>query len=159
MHSSGIAPRISKLTSTLSGKRFRFDPKNLAGALVVTLGVVAWAGSAQAQTLQPTPDTAAQARALYDQRLQACDAALPRPEYEACVRAAGVALDRTGLAASGTKAVESTDGRAKIYVAPGTAPPPGGSAELAPKTVTSRDGRATLLVPTDSTLRSTRVHP
>lgn len=159
MHSSGIASHITESTTASSGARFRFNFTRLAEALAVLVSLTAWAGSAQAQTLQPTPDTAAQARALYDQRLQACDAALPRPEYEACVRAAGVALDRTGLAASGTKAVESTDGRAKIYVAPGTAPPPGGSAELAPKTVTSRDGRATLLVPTDSTLRSTRVHP
>jgi hypothetical protein len=128
-----------------------------AVAFLVALGAAGYRTHASAQYASTRISTArAEARALYDQRLKACDAALPRPEYEACIRAAGAALDRRGVAANGTKAVESSDGRAKIYVAPGTTPPPGGAGELAPKTVTSRDGRATLLVPSDSTLRSTR---
>ncbi len=131
--------------------------KGTALAFLVVLGSAGISSTALAQSRYSTEaGNTAEARARYDQRLRACDAALPRPEYEACIRAAGRALDRRGVAANGTKAVESSDGRAKIYVAPGTTPPPGGSAELAPKTVPSRNGRATLLVPSDSTLRSTR---
>lgn len=134
--------------------------QSVAIAFLVILGLAGFSSQALAQQkLMPTGNTPADARTRYDERVRTCGEGLPRPEYEACIRAAGVALDRTGVAASGTKPMESSDGRAKIYVAPGTSPPPAESSELAPKTVTSRDGRATLLVPSDSTLRSTHTNP
>lgn len=98
-----------------------------------------------------------EARSLYDQRIAACDVGMPRPRYEACVRGAGIALDRTGLPPTGNTPVESTDGRAKIFVAPGAAAEratdPVPADDIVQTTRPSADGRATELVPSDSTLR------
>ncbi|MES2186831.1 MAG: hypothetical protein V4505_19925 [Pseudomonadota bacterium] len=96
---------------------------------------------------------AAQAQALYNQRVAACDTGQPRPAYNGCVRAAGLALDRSGTLSSGGSSAESVDGRSTIFQPPGAAIQNVAPSTVVPETTTSDDGRATLLVPSDSTLR------
>jgi hypothetical protein len=109
-----------------------------------------------ALTLAPAcaQNSAVQAQALYNQRLAACDTGQPRPAYNACVRAAGLALDRSGTMSSGASPGESVDGRATILQPPGAAVQNVAPSTVVPETTTSDDGRATLLVPSDSTLRN-----
>ena len=97
---------------------------------------------------------AAAAQALYQQQLAACDPAQPRPAYNACVRAAGTVLDRSGTTSSTSVVDESADGRATILQAPGAPAQNIAPSVVVPQTFTSQDGRATLLVPSDSTIRS-----
>lgn len=118
--------------------------------IVVTalLAIAFPCGVANAQT------GAAAAQARYQQQLAACDPAQPRPAYNACVRAAGLALDRSGVSSSSGVMEESADGRATVLQMPGApvqAVPP---STVVPQTFTSQDGRATLLVPSDSTIRT-----
>lgn len=98
--------------------------------------------------------SAGAAQALYQQQLAACDPAQPRPTYNACVRAAGTVLDRSGTTGSGNVVDESADGRATILQAPGAPVQSIAPSAVVPETVTSQDGRATLLVPSNSTIRS-----
>lgn len=98
--------------------------------------------------------SAAAAQQIYQQQMAACDPSQPRPAYNACIRAAGTVLDRSGVTSSGASINESSDGRATILQPPGlpvqTYPP----SAVVPETTTSQDGRATLLVPSDSVIRS-----
>ena len=94
------------------------------------------------------------ARSVYQQQLAACDPAQPRPAYNACVRAAGLTLDRSGATGAGSVVNESADGRATILESPGAVSPAYAPSVVVPQTTTSQDGRATLLVPSDSTIRS-----
>lgn len=98
--------------------------------------------------------TAAGAQALYQQQLAACDPAQPRPAYNACVRAAGTVLDRSGTRSSASVVNESADGRATILQAPGAPVQNIPPSVVVPETFTSQDGRSTLMVPSDSTIRS-----
>jgi hypothetical protein len=102
---------------------------------------LAAASSATAQQAQ-VPD----AQHRYEREIAACNRGnLPAPAREACIRAAGNALDR----ARGGPPVEvpqpSADGRATIVAPPGAAPSSGSEA------TTSSDGRATIVLPADRT--------
>ena len=102
---------------------------------------LAAASSATAQ--QPAPDALQQ---RYEREIAACNRGnLAAPAREACIRAAGNALDR----ARGGPPLEvpqpSADGRATIVAPPGAAPSSGSDA------TTSRDGRATIVLPADRT--------
>ena len=87
----------------------------------------------------------AQARGRYEREVAACNnGTLAAPAREACIRAAGNALDRAlGGPPSGV-AVPSPDGRATI-VTPAGAPPPSSGSDAVP----SGDGRATIVLPAD----------
>jgi hypothetical protein len=103
---------------------------------------LAAASSAMAQQAQ-APDALQQ---RYEREIAACNRGnLPAPAREACIRAAGNALDR----ARGGPPLEvpqpSADGRATIVAPPGAAPSSGSDA------TTSRDGRATIVLPADRT--------
>ncbi|QHI96644.1 hypothetical protein GT347_00700 [Xylophilus rhododendri] len=99
------------------------------------------------------------AQSQYQQQLAACDPAQPRPAYNACIRAAGAVLDRSGAVGSATAVDQSSDGRATILEAPGGPSVSYSTTPVVPQTTTSQDGRATLLVPSDSTMRSGTVLP
>ena len=98
--------------------------------------------------------SAAAARAQYQQSLAACDPAQPRPAYNACVRAAGYVLDRSGATGGGSVVNESSDGRATILQAPSAPMQDLAPSAVVPETTTSQDGRSTLLVPSDSIIRN-----
>lgn len=112
-----------------------------------------------------TPDLA-EAQRHFDEEVARCNnSKLPRPQRDACIRDAGVALDRArGAPASnvttrsrdrrstvvkpqgssvpaGTATVRSGDRRSTV-VTPRNAPAPAGTT-----TVTSPDGRSTVVVP------------
>lgn len=94
------------------------------------------------------------AQAQYQQSLAACDPGQPRPAYNACVRAAGYVLDRSGTTGGNSVVNESSDGRATILQAPSAPMQNLAPSAVVPETTTSQDGRSTLLVPSDSTIRS-----
>jgi hypothetical protein len=109
-------------------------------ATCVALAVTATAGAQQA------PD-ARQAQRRYEREVAACNSgALAAPAREACIRAAGLALDRALGGPPANIAAPSADGRATIVSPAGAAPPSSGS-----DTTTSRDGRATIVLPADGT--------
>ena len=149
-------PGFSQIPASMPGTRL---------CRSVLCGVLfAGAGGAFAQAVLPgpplVPGVPIETRAGYDRRIASCDHNEPRPQYEACVRAAGIALDNAGVSAIGNVPIESKDGRAKIYVSPAQARRADGSSdEVVPTTTTSSDGRATLLVPSDSTLRGALTRP
>lgn len=95
---------------------------------------------------QPTPE--AQARQRYEREIAACNSGtLAAPAREACVRAAGNALDRALGGPPADVAAPSADGRATIVSPAGAPPSPSGS-----DAVRSRDGRATIVLPADRTV-------
>ena len=104
------------------------------------------AGLAAASAAQtpPAPDAAQQ---RYEREIAACNSGrLAAPAREACIRAAGTALDRARGGPPAEVPQPSNDGRATIVAPPGAAPSSGG-----PDTITSRDGRATIVLPADRT--------
>jgi hypothetical protein len=115
--------------------RLRPSPAILCAGLAVA------ALSALAQT---SPELAA-AQQRYEREVAACNSgALAAPAREACIRAAGSALDRVRGGPPADVAVPSADGRATI-VAPEGSSVPSSSSEAMP----SRDGRATIVQPAD----------
>ncbi|MBT2325591.1 hypothetical protein J7E62_24975 [Variovorax paradoxus] len=91
--------------------------------------------------------TAQQARQRYEQEVATCNSgALAAPAREACIRAAGNALDRALGGPPPNVAVPSADGRATI-VSPAGSPPPSSGSDA----VRSPDGRATIVQPPDRT--------
>ncbi|RYZ10500.1 MAG: hypothetical protein EOO24_08970 [Comamonadaceae bacterium] len=98
---------------------------------------------AVAQTADP--GTAAQRR--YESTVAGCNSGgLAAPAREACVRAAGNALDSARGGPPADVTVPSADGRATVVAPAGSAAPTAGS-----DTTTSRDGRATVVLPSDRT--------
>lgn len=131
---------------------------------IASLAAAFWlvGAAAQAQTA-PTPAPLAQARQAYERAVAACQAAqLPAPQRDACIRDAGLALDRARLGPGAVPEMTTTpDGRATVVpnVPPGpgvsTGPAAAGSAPQAPseaETVLSPDGRSRVVVPTDGTV-------
>ena len=114
----------------------------------VSILVLLASGAAQAQT------GAGAAQAQYQRSLAACDPGQPRPAYNACVRAAGYVLDRSGTTGGASVVNESSDGRATILQAPSAPVQNLAPSAVVPETTTSQDGRATLLVPSDSIIRN-----
>ncbi len=112
------------------------------------------AGAAVLPATGARAQSAAAAQAQYQQALAACDPNQPRPVYNACVRTAGLVLDRSGTTGSGGNIQESSDGRATILQPSGVPQQNIDPSTVVPETTTSQDGRATLLVPSDSTVRS-----
>jgi hypothetical protein len=103
---------------------------------------VALLAAAAAASAQPTQ---AQARQRYEREVAACNSGtLAAPAREACIRAAGNALDRALGGPPAEVTVPSADGRATI-VTPAGAPPPSSGSDAVP----SRDGRATIVLPAD----------
>jgi len=90
---------------------------------------------------QPSGDALQQ---RYEREIAACNSGkLAAPAREACVRAAGNALDRARGGPPAEVPQPSADGRATIVAPPGAAPSSGSDA------ITSRDGRATIVLPPD----------
>ncbi len=106
---------------------------------------VAVAASAQVET--SAASAAAQSR--YEASVAACNSSgLPDPRKEACIRAAGAALDRNRGGPPPTEAKEAAGGRA-VVVTPDAAPAPTSGL----KTVETPDGRATIVLPADRPTR------
>jgi hypothetical protein len=107
----------------------------LATALTtLTLGLAAWA-----QAPAATPQQ------RYERQIAYCNSGqLPDPGRNACVRDAGLALDRERGGPPTNQTSTSQDGRATIVSPAGLPPPNSGSDD-----VTSRDGRATIVLPAD----------
>lgn len=94
---------------------------------------------------QQAPTDRASAQQRYDAEVSACNRGnLPAPSREACVRAAGNALDRVLGGPPTEAATPSADGRATVVAPVGSATPPAAS-----DTVTTQDGRATIVLPAD----------
>ena len=101
-------------------------------------GALAAAASAQA------PDAAQQ---RYDNEIARCNTGnLAAPAREACVRAAGLALDRARGGPPVDVPVTTPDGRSTV-VAPAGGPRPADASD----TRTSNDGRATIVLPAGRT--------
>ncbi|MDM0111429.1 hypothetical protein QTI66_04665 [Variovorax sp. J22R133] len=84
------------------------------------------------------------AQRRYEQQIAICNSGnLARPERDACVRDAGIALDQA-RASGGSRFADETspDGRSTVVIQNG-APPPADDSD----TVTSPDGRATIVLP------------
>jgi len=93
---------------------------------------------------QPAPDTL---QLRYEREIAACNSGkLAAPAREACIRAAGNALDRARGGPPAEVPQSSADGRATIVAPAGGTPPSSGS-----DAITSRDGRATIVLPADRT--------
>jgi hypothetical protein len=91
---------------------------------------------------QPARDALQQ---RYEREIAACNnGSLAAPAREACIRAAGHALDRARGGPPAEVPQSSADGRATIVAPAGSTPPSGGS-----DAITSRDGRATIVLPAD----------
>ena len=106
---------------------------------LLLIGATLAAGAVSAQT---GPDALQQ---RYEREVAACNSGnLPAPARDACIRAAGNALDRARGGPPGEVARPSADGRATIVTPPGATPPSSGS-----DAVTSGDGRATIVLPAD----------
>ena len=81
----------------------------------------------------------------YERQIAYCNSGkLPDPERNACVRDAGLHLDRSLGGAPRNQATTSEDGRATIIGPAGLPAPNSGSDEI-----TSPDGRATIVLPAD----------
>lgn len=117
--------------------------------LISTLiGLGAFAGHATVQA-QPLGDAAAQAQQRYEREIAGCNSgSLPAPQREACVRDAGLRLDRSRGAPPADSLVTTPDGRASV-VLPDNAAVPAGTSEAAP----TRDGRATAIPPPERSSR------
>lgn len=126
------------------------------------LAAVAAALAATAGAQMPSLEAA---EAAYARSVAACNnAGLPAPQREACVRAAGVELDRArqnqppaaGLQTPPRVAplpeAATPDGRATLIRQSGSAIQPQAASSAPPETRTTEDGRATIVVPSDSTL-------
>jgi len=98
------------------------------------------------QALAQSPDLAA-AQQRYERQLAYCNSGqLPDPERNACVRDAGLMLDRArGGRPPSNAATTSEDGRATI-IGPAGLPPPNSGSDA----ITSGDGRSTIIVPADA---------
>ena len=100
------------------------------------------AGPAQAQQ-QAQQQLTPQQR--YERQLAFCNSGtLPEPQRNACIRDAGLMLDRSMGGTPRNAQTTSDDGRATI-IGPSGLPPPGSGSD----TVTSPDGRSTIVVPAD----------
>jgi hypothetical protein len=96
------------------------------------------ATSLQAQT---SDEAVAAAQRQYETDIASCNTgALPAPMREACVRSAGLRLDRARGGPPADAPVTSTDGRATVITPEGSTPPASGA-----DPVTSRDGRANVV--------------
>jgi hypothetical protein len=96
---------------------------------------------------QPSPATSdpAQAQRRYEARIAECNGSgMPTPARNACVRNAGLLLDRTLGGPPANTEIDTQDGRATVIAPSGSIAPRAGS-----DTVTSGDGRATIVVPAD----------
>jgi hypothetical protein len=139
----------------------------MSSRLVRKVGVAAGLGLvgafAQAQSAA-SPASLVQPRQAYERAVAACQAGqLPAPQRDACIREAGLALDRARLGPGAVPEVTTTpDGRATVVpnVPPGPGVGAGSSAAgtgspSAPQspdeagTVVSPDGRSRVVVPTD----------
>ena len=117
------------------------NPKRIPAAMfcAVLLAVATAAGAQSAQEVQ--------ARQRYEREIAACNSGtLAAPAREACIRAAGNALDRALGGPPTDVTAPSADGRATI-VSPAGAPLPSSGSDA----VRSRDGRATIVLPADRT--------
>ena len=94
---------------------------------------------------QQGPSDRAAAQQRYDAEVAACNRGnLPAPSRDACVRAAGRALDGVLGGPPAATPTPSADGRATVVAPVGSATPPAAS-----DTMTTRDGRATIVLPAD----------
>jgi hypothetical protein len=85
----------------------------------------------------------------YEQQLAYCNSGkLPDPERNACVRDAGLMLDRARGGPPTNAVTTSEDGRATIVGPSGLPPPNSGSDDI-----TSQDGRATIVLPASAPSR------
>jgi hypothetical protein len=135
------------LSTTLSSSFPRRARRALAGTLLLTA-----AAAAQAQS------SVGAAQLQYEQQVEVCNRGdRPAPERRACIRAAGMALDRVTGGPSSDVQATSQDGRATILAPAGVVSPAGDPSDVVPQTRTSNDGRSTVLVPSDSTLRGAAV--
>jgi hypothetical protein len=101
----------------------------------------AWLAAAVVLPVSAQDLSAAQQR--YQEQLAFCNSGrLPDPERNACVRDAGIALDRARGGPPRNVMSTTEDGRATIIGPAGAPQPSGGTDEI-----TSRDGRATIVVP------------
>lgn len=88
-------------------------------------------------------DAANQAQQQYERELAACNSgALAAPAREACVRAAGVQLDRARGRLPSEAITTTPDGRATVVAPSGIATP-----APAENLITTPDGRATVVTP------------
>ena len=111
--------------------------KALPAPLALAFGLAVWAPSALPQ------DGTAQQR--YERQVAACNSgSLPAPQREACIRAAGSALDNARGGPPTEVPVTTPDGRATVVTPPGARVPATG-AEVS----TTPDGRATIVPPSD----------
>lgn len=108
-------------------------------AFVVALGTLTVASFASAQT---SADPVVLAQLRYEREVARCNSgALAAPAREACIRSAGLRLDRArGMTPPVDATVTTPDGRATVVAPVGAAVPSGSS-----NTSTSRDGRATVV--------------
>ena len=110
------------------------------------LGAVVGGPTASAQTATPDPKT------RYDREIARCNrGTMPAPAREACVRQAGLALDKATGGITGTRETTSPDGRATVMEPSMGKSDPAGSrprtaTPSAPLTTTP-DGRATVVNP------------
>lgn len=119
----------------------------LAGTLLFLLATP----SLQAQTAAEV----AAAQQAYEREVAACNNGnLPAPTRDACVRAAGVVLDRIRGANPVDVPLTTPDGRATVIAPEGSSPPAGDRppVSVAPPsgaagTITTPDGRATIVRP------------
>jgi hypothetical protein len=110
----------------------------LAGAALVT----GTSGFAQPSPMATDP---AEAQRRYETRIAECNGSgMPAPARNACVRNAGLLLDRTLGGPPANTEIDTPDGRATVIAPSGSIAPRTGS-----DTVTSGDGRATIVVPAD----------
>ena len=105
-----------------------------------------------------TPADLSQAQARYSTEVARCNSgALAAPAREACVREAGMVLDRARGAPPVPELATTNDGRATVMtptpLATGAAAPP--STSISEPIRTSTDGRATIVAPADATVRGT----
>ncbi len=112
---------------------------DLSPSLLLCIAIASTAPGAQAQ---PAGDALQQ---RYEREVAACNGGnLAAPAREACIRAAGNALDRARGGPPTEVPRSSADGRATIVAPSGATPPSSGS-----DAVTSGDGRATIVLPAD----------
>lgn len=105
--------------------------------LALVFGLAAWAPSALSQ--------GGMAQQRYERQIAACNSGtLPAPEREACVRAAGTALDNARGGLPTEAPVVTPDGRATVVTPPGARAPATGA-----EVMTTPDGRATIVPPAD----------
>lgn len=107
-----------------------------AFAALAAFAALSFAAAASAQTVD-----AAQQR--YDNEIARCNSGgLAAPARDACVRSAGLALDRARGGPPVDVPVTTQDGRSTV-VTPAGAPRPADASD----TTTSKDGRATIVLP------------